>query len=609
MTSFPEPKPEDELPHPSRKLSELAAQLGASHPAFAAYNARQDLHVHDPNALLLFVAELRLGIDDIDVFAANALTDHSNDKKCDMVALTADRAKLVIAQGYEAGTEKLAPPANKAADMNAAVSWLLSGALDTVPDRLRSAAIEVRSAIEQGEVAEIEIWFVHNLKNSAAADDELAQATRTASSALTRYFPDQNIDVRAMQIGRQEIDADYEQSNAPIFVSETRSFDIPGGFEVTGVGWKAFSTAILLADLRDMWTAHGVKLMSPNVRDYLGVVKKSGNINNGIKETAKTEPGNFAIYNNGITILTNDYRIAESGRAVTASGVGIVNGGQTTGSVGEMPASELQEIAGAKVMARFVTCTDPAVLNSIVRYNNTQNKVEATDFRSGDAVQSRLRQEFDVIPDADYRGGRRGGATDAISRSRTLLSDSSVAQSLAAFHGNPNLAYNELRTIWESDGIYAQVFRDGITARHIVFTQSLLAAVDEMKRRITKIAEEDRTEVQRRHAQFFSTRGSNHLLVAAIAGALETVLGAPVSNRYSLRFKKNISPARAQALWGEVVEVLLAFSIQLLEATDQGLKSRDKVTSALANFGAMVEAVRGVNSHAFDRFAVAVERD
>ncbi|MEE3918608.1 hypothetical protein V2I01_09160 [Micromonospora sp. BRA006-A] len=71
-------------------------------------------------------------------------------------------------------------------------------------------------------------------------------------------------------------------------------------------------------------------------------------------------------------------------------------------------------------MARFVKCDSPAILAEIVRYNNTQNKVEAADFRSKDVVQERLRAEFSEIPEATYRGGRRGGVSDAIERQRTL---------------------------------------------------------------------------------------------------------------------------------------------------------------------------------------------
>jgi hypothetical protein len=579
----------------------------SARPGYAAFETRDDLTVYGDNALLLFAAQLRLGFDDVDSFATNALTDGSNDKKCDLVAVVGEGTKIVVAQGYMTALDKLEAPANKASDLNTGVSWLIAGALEGLPETLRGAAEEVRAALETGSVSELEIWYVHNLPESVNVRNELDQAVATADAMIRRDYPDASVDVSALEIGRGALEKDYARTQAPILVAETFQFAIPGGFEISAVGWSAFSTAIKASDLRALWSTHSVQLMSPNIRDYLGMVKSAGNINFGIKETAKSQPENFAIFNNGITVLVNDFVADVAAGTLEVSGVGIVNGGQTTGALGEIPAAEATNVGAAMVMARFVKCNDPAVLEDIVRYNNTQNKVEATDFRSKDSIQERLRLEFEQIPDADYRGGRRGGARDAIVRRRDLVPDSSVAQSLASFHGDPNLAYNETRTIWDNDGVYASVFREALTARHVIFAFSLLKAVDRAKQKIVKIPEASRTEAQKRHAAFFSSRGSNYLLVAAIGSCLETIIDRPISDRYALRFAQNVSPTAAMDLWQPVVDVVLAFSAQLSPATDQGLKSQDRVDRAIGDFSAMIEATRSANPVPFDAISVAVE--
>lgn len=188
-----------------------------------------------------------------------------------------------------------------------------------------------------------------------------------------------------------------------------------------------------------------------------------------------------------------------------------------------------------------------------------------------------------VRADSKLRVPRRptGGATDAIQRIKTLLPDSSVAQSLAAFHGEPNLAYNETRSIWDNDAIYSRVFRQSVTARHIVFTYSLLKAVEQEKQTILAIREDSRTDAQKRHAAFFSSRGSNYLFVAAIGSCIETILDTAVADRYSLRFKKNLSPADAVDVWTPVVIVASAFSSHLMPATDRGLKAQERVKNAI----------------------------
>jgi hypothetical protein len=581
---------------------------------YAAFESRDDLKNYGDNALLLFVAQLQLGFDDVDSFAANSLTDGSNDKKCDLVAVAADGQRIILAQGYMTSKAMAAAPANKASDLNTGASWLLSGPLDSLPETLKGAAQEVREALKGGGIQELQLWYVHNLPESANVGTELKQAAETTDSIIKREYPGLDVDVSYLEIGRSTLEDEYARTQVPILVADKFDFEVPGGFEVTAGSWSVFSTALAVPQLRELWKQHKAKLMSPNIRDYLGVVRSSGNINFGIKETAKDQPENFAIFNNGITVLVNDYKLRqEAGRDGTTrsllriEGVGIVNGGQTTGALGSLEDKDVDKIASAQVMARFVKCTNTSVLEDIVRYNNTQNKVEATDFRSKDPVQERLRQEFADIPDADYRGGRRGGASDAIVRMKTLLPDSSVAQSLAAFHGDPNLAYNETRSIWDNDGTYASVFRDKLAARHVVYTYSLLKAVEHAKQAILKIPETARTDAQRRHSSFFSARGSNYLLVAALGSCIESVLGFAVADRYALQFKENVSPARATAMWKPVVDAGLSFSAQLEPATDLGLKAQDRVKRAIENFSAMIEAVRPANAVPFDALGLATE--
>lgn len=427
----------------------------------AAFSARDDLAAYGSNALLLFSLQLRHGIEDIEGVAATSLTDGSNDKKCDLVYVDRGAARVIVAQGYfSADTSKTEAPANKASDLNTAVSWLIAGDLAVVPDNLRSAAEEVRDALANDEVREFEIWYCHNLPESANVDRELTVAAKTADSMITRHFPDAQVNCSPLEIGRNHLEELYRRTEAPIAITDKFELQVDGGFEVASEQWRAFTTSVPATWLRDVWAAHGADLMSPNVRDYLGMTRSERNINNGIKTTASETPGQFWIYNNGLTILVHRYEVEQTNGGgkvqLTLSGLGIVNGAQTTGSIGTLSDAAATDLEAAEVLARFVMCEDPEVLGDIVKFNNTQNKVEAADFRSEDPVQERLRAEFEAIPDADYRGARRGGVKAVIERSRNLLADSAVAQSLAAFHLEPNLAYNETRRIWVDDGTYAR---------------------------------------------------------------------------------------------------------------------------------------------------------
>ena len=348
--------------------------------------------------------------------------------------------------------------------------------------------------------------------------------------------------------------------------------------------------------------------MSPNIRDYLGVRKSERNINFGIKKTAKERPEDFQIFNNGITAMVHEFKVEGEGdtRKLVVTGLGIVNGGQTTGSIGTLADADVEALSRARVQVRFVKSSDLEIMESVVRYNNTQNKVETTDFRSKDAVQDRLRAEFEKVPDAQYRGGRRGGVDDAIKRDRSVLPDSSVAQALAAFHGEPNLAYNELRQIWDNDATYARFFNEFVSARHIVFCYSLLKAVEKAKLDISSKDTAKRTKAETGHTTFFSNRGSSLLLVGAIGLSVETILGRAVVNNYELQFKQNLSPEKARELWQPIVAAGLAFSSRLTNATNLGLKNQDRVKQAITDFTGLIEATRDADTAKFDTFADVV---
>src|SRR5215207_2022898 len=143
---------------------------------------------------MLFALELTFDVEDIASVAASALTDHGNDKSCDLVFVNRDAQRVVVGQGTWARSEKAEAPAAKAADLNQGVSWLIAGDLATLPDALTSAAIELRDALQNDEIRDFYIWMCHNLSESANVQRELDQAATTAESLLSRHFPEAHVE-------------------------------------------------------------------------------------------------------------------------------------------------------------------------------------------------------------------------------------------------------------------------------------------------------------------------------------------------------------------------------------------------------------------------------
>ena len=187
------------------------------------------------------------------------------------------------------------------------------------------------------------------------------------------------------------------------------------GFRVKGKQWSAYQTILPGRFFYELYKKHGLDLFSANVRDYLGSRASDLNINHGIKQTAEDEPGNFWVFNNGITALVNGLQAKqrEGNIRLTINGISIVNGAQTTGALGSLAEKPKKDLA---VAVRFIWTKNETLVEDIIKYNNSQNKISASDFRSTDAIQKRLKAEFAKIPDAEYEGGRRGGVSDRIKR-------------------------------------------------------------------------------------------------------------------------------------------------------------------------------------------------
>ena len=571
----------------------------------AALDTRDDLEQYGDNAIGLFALALRFDLDDIHSVAAESITDGSDDKKCDIVFIDREERVAVVAQCYQSTKEKRSAPANKASDLNTAVAWLLQREVSELPERLRSPATELRSAITEGDIQRVEAWYVHNLPESDNVRDELATVAATANTLVNALHPSSRVVISTDEIGRNKLDEWYQETLSPILVNDEVKIDGEAGFALNTGAWNAYITAVPARVLYRLYNKHKTRLFSANVRDYLGSRKSDANINNGIKQTAQSSPEDFWVFNNGITVLTHHFEetVFRGKRQLLVRGVSIVNGAQTTGAIGSLPKAP---DAKALVPARFVQTSKPELIYDIIQYNNSQNKVTASDFRSTDRIQKRLRDEVAAIPNAKYEGGRRGGHKDVIERNKNLLPSYTVGQALAAFHQDPVTAYNLKSEIWVRDQTYARFFNDDTTGAHLVLCYTLLRAVEEAKRNLVARSKSDEgalTDQETQLLSYFRHRGSTYLFVSAIATCMETFVGKRISVPARVSFGPKTSPKQATQYWAEIVRLVSPFCQQLVEALSDGLKSNERAQRVITTFRSLVQATAGANADSYKRFA------
>jgi hypothetical protein len=577
--------------------------MNNSKPLFwHAYNERDDLSQFGSASLMLFALQMKYNIEDISTIAVNSLTDGRDDKKVDLVYIDAESGFAVIAQAYiSTDFDKKEAPSNKASDLNTAISWLFNRPIEELPITIKSHADELRNAIKEGSISSIYIWYIHNLPESQNVFNELITVEHSAKSIISSKYETSEIEIQAQEIGVNTLNEWYQSLSTPILINEDFHLPIEGGFKIEGEDWSSFVTSIPALWLYEQFQEYKTKLFSANVRDYLGSRKTDKNINSGIKQTVHSDPRHFWVYNNGITALVHDYETESSNSqlVINFKGISIVNGAQTTGAIGNL---NTPPDSSAMVQIRFIKCQNVNTVYDIVKYNNSQNKITAPDFRSNDPIQRRLREEFEQIPSIEYFP-RRGGHEDLIRRRSDVLPSVTAGQALASLHRDPDIAYHKKTNIWESDTLYSKYFNDQTNARHILFAHSLIRAIENKKiSLLNKIKSEGLTEIESNQLDFYRKRGSIFMMASAIAKCFEIFLDKQIPNYFRLTFYENLDINQAIELWNPLVEISSSFSQPLMEGLSDGFRNKNAVNGAIQTFQSLISSTKQVNRQIYNNF-------
>lgn len=150
-------------------------------------------------------------------------------------------------------------------------------------------------------------------------------------------------------------------------------------------------------DLAMLLDTYGKRVLSPNIRYFLGITE----VNDSIIETAKEKPNLFWYFNNGITAIAKTLEKKPIGGSSHESGIFeckelyIVNGAQTTGSLldAQRTGITLDDVY-VNIRVIEISDEDEQLGVDVTRNNNTQNRIDSRDFVSLDPVQDRIYQEL-----------------------------------------------------------------------------------------------------------------------------------------------------------------------------------------------------------------------
>lgn len=220
-----------------------------------------------------------------------------------------------------------------------------------------------------------------------------------------------------------------------------------GYFEQNGTFGKSLVGSVSGESLKVLYEAEGNRLFDQNVRLFLGTRK--GSVNAGIRETLQSteERRNFWAYNNGITLVARGFKVLDDGKSVELTDFSIVNGCQTTVSIGTESDTAAQHVS---VLARIVAPTKQALVEHIIRFTNSQSPIKMWDLSARDTLQKRLQRELEEMKEPWFYALRRGEFDTHPQREkfgawgkRRVLEFPLTAQFLAAVRGLPVEAYKD----------------------------------------------------------------------------------------------------------------------------------------------------------------------
>jgi hypothetical protein len=230
-------------------------------------------------------------------------------------------------------------------------------------------------------------------------------------------------------------------------------------------GRKMYVGQVSGSELAELYRTYKYRLFSLNIRDYVGDTAT----NKGIIKTALEDPDNFLFFNNGVSAVASSIEEDRENNTLRCRRFSVINGAQTVRSLRKAEVKDKEGVLkNTRVLLRiseFSLAKDHDFLTDITRYNNTQNSVKLSDFRSNDPVQKDLARKFQGV----VRGGKTYWYKNKRSREtrdRVIpIGLEELAKTVHAFRLGPDDVWGGTKYMFEvgPKGGYEKVFGEPVS--------------------------------------------------------------------------------------------------------------------------------------------------
>lgn len=232
----------------------------------------------------------------------------------------------------------------------------------------------------------------------------------------------------------------------------------------SGAGRDLYIGEVRGSHLGELYRQYRYRLFAMNIRDYVGETAT----NKGIVETAIKDPDDFVFFNNGVSAVATQIEENHEDNSLHCRRLSIINGAQTIRSLSKAQVKDNQPLQEVRVLLRvmgFSLGKDTDFLSDATRFNNTQNAIKVSDFRSNDPFQKELNRRFSGIS----RHGKPYIYKNKRSRepvaNRTPVTMEDFAKTIFAFRYGPDDMFGGTRYLFDvsAKGGYTKVFGEPVS--------------------------------------------------------------------------------------------------------------------------------------------------
>ncbi len=390
--------------------------------------------------------------------------------------------------------------------------------------------------------------------STASLTDRVVELTQTC----TQSYENQDLNITCEVIDFSALKELYVQAlSLQEIIPEKVELRLPEGrFFEKRDPYPTVIAAIKGNALVNLFKEHKESLFTYNIRGYLGA---RGTINKEMKQTIENRPAEYFYFNNGISAICTQYELEEN--SLTAYDFQIINGAQTVGSLARSDLNSDIDVLFRLTKAEDVK-TEKGINRDIIRYNNSQNIIKASDFRANDDIHIWLYRKFNRLK---VRGTletklhyirRRGGKQQAGKSIGKSIKLEDLAKIRYAFLYDPVLINKNPSHLWtysHDGGAYEKSFGvDGQVPEvwsDEEFEKCLLAIVLYLQ------IDEASKELAKRGERFSSLRRYRYHALSLASIYIRT----SELNEHSLFTQKKAFDAMWRDFWKQAVEVLIEF--------------------------------------------------